>query len=444
MAFNTKETEIIKWGLANGKSKEQVTQALTNFRLGIVTPKTEPKEEGAISRAFKGGIDQTKEGYNQAREAKNPLELIEGSVKMGAGIINTAFSPLALAIEPTIGKAVEFVSDKISDTPAVQKFANSKAGEITSRITEDVANLNTIAGAVAGGMKVPEAKSVIISKTKGAIDSVSDSVKNIIPKPKPPASPLETAIKDSTPNYETSTPTARGKLLSRVEEGGILKGRTVKPDKLNIEAGTELSKVPGYEPSATKLSKYQVTKAEIAKRGESLESSLKGEKVIVSKKEIISKVQKALDKLPNESLLLQKSDPVIANYMRVFKNALKKQPGNLYGILKLKKILDDAYENARGKQAFGSDKISALDDINKASRDVLTQYLIENAKNTKVKLSLKSQWDLYRALDELKTAAEKESGSSIGRLMQNNPLTTKIVETGVKAAGFGAGIGIIK
>ena len=168
------------------------------------------------------------------------------------------------------------------------------------------------------------------------------------------------------------------------------------------------------------------------------------EKVVVPKREVTSRVQKAVNDLPNKSLLLQSSDPVIKNYMRVFKNAFNELPGTLKGVLKLRKMLDDAYENARGKQAFGSDKISALDDVNKAVRDTLYQYLVDNAKNTNVKASLRSQWNLYRALDILKTAAENESGSVVGRMIQNNPITSKVVEMGVKATGYGAGLGLIK
>lgn len=403
----------------------------------------------AIKESFTGSVNQVKEGYSQARNATNPLQLLEGSIKGAAGGVGVVLSPFAGSLKP-IGDLINKIGEKFGNVKGVQDFAGSKAGEIVNRIVEDVANLNTIVGAVAGEMKAPEVKTAIVNDTKQFVNNVSstvknslDDVKNSIPKPKQ-VDPVETAIKDATPNYEASTPTQKGKLLDRTQEGGILKGRTVKSNALEIEAGTELSKVPGYDPSATKLSKYQVTKAEVARRGQALEESLGKEKVVVPKREVISRVQKAVNELPNKSLLLQSSDPVIVNYMRVFKNAFKDLPGNLKGVLRLRKILDDAYENARGKQAFGSDKISALDDINKAVRDTLYEYLIEKAQSTDVKASMRSQWNLYRALDELKTAAEKESGSIVGRFKQNNPLLNKVGEATIKAAGFGAGLGIIK
>lgn len=108
-----------------------------------------PKKQGSISQAFSSGVGQIKEGYNQAKYAKNPLQLLEGGVKEAAGVANAAFSPLAPIFKP-IGKAVDYVGDKISENPQVQKFANSPAGLATNRAVEDVANLNTVVGTVAG------------------------------------------------------------------------------------------------------------------------------------------------------------------------------------------------------------------------------------------------------------------------------------------------------
>lgn len=109
----------------------------------------------------------------------------------------------------------------------------------------------------------------------------------------------------------------------------------------------------------------------------------------------------------------------------------------------MRKVLDDAYENARGKQAFGSDKISALDDVHKVARDTLTQYVIDNAKSVDVKASMRSQWNLYRALDQLRKSAEQESGSVLGRAMQKYPLTTKVMKAGAQAGGIGTAVQLI-
>lgn len=346
-----------------------------------------------------------------------------------------------------VGQGFNATTDFVSDSKGLQGFMKDvPKNNLGEEILGTVSGAGEIAGTISGAKGTAGALNRTVNLTKKVGTAVSDTantLKNKIPLSKP-LNPIDTAVQDATPNYEASTPTQKGKLLDRTQEGGILKGRTVKPNALEIEAGTELSKVPGYNPNSTKLAKFQVAKTENIKRGQALEASLKTEKVVVPKREIVSTVKKVINDVPNYSLLLAKSDPVIINYMRVLENAVNKVDGTLSGVLKLRKLLDDTYENARGKQAYGSDKISALDDVHKPARDALTQYLISHAKNTDVKASLRSQWNLYRAMDELQSAAEKESGSIIGRFRQNNPVLNRAAELGIQATGLGAGLGLTK
>src|SRR3990167_1877246 len=134
-----------------------------------------PAKQGFLERtkqAASQGISKVKAGIEQAGSAKNPLQLFESSLKLGAGAIETAFSPatgaLEPAIKPTIGKGIEYAAEKISDILAVQKFATSKAGEITSRVAEDVSNLTTIAGTIAGSKKLVQGIPKVIEKGREA------------------------------------------------------------------------------------------------------------------------------------------------------------------------------------------------------------------------------------------------------------------------------------
>lgn len=438
----------------NTKTGEVLTEEQYKSKFGRpVFSSTPPPSEGnyitrTISEAFSEGVNQAKKGLEQGRNASNPLEAIESGITFGGGAISAAFSPLAPAIKPTVGKAVDFAADKISNSPAVQKFADSKAGRVTERIAENTVNLSTIAGTAAGLVKASQVASAAVRNTKVGLDATTRGVENIktaisTTKKLTPDEAKAQAIRDATPDYESSTPTGKGKLLGRTEEGGFLKGRNVKSNALETEAGIELANMEGYNPSATKLAKYQAAEAEVAKRGQALEQSLKSEKIIVPKKEVGNRVKQAINEVPNKSLLLQKSDPVMSNYVRVLESAFRQVDGTLDGVLQLRKIMDDAYENARGKQAFGSDKISALDDIHTAARNSMTEYLIEKAVSTDVKASLRSQWNLYRAMDMLKIAAEKESGSVLGRKMQKYPMTTRVIKSVGNATGIGGAVNVL-
>lgn len=421
-------------------SESEYKKKYGEIGLAQLSEPTQPEEKGYLGRVIeqvKGNVHEASQSLDASRAGTmNPL-------RAGVNIAKNASS----AVLAPVSQAPGFKQLGEGFNKAGQAIVDTKAG---NKVTDALANnfspetLGTAADTVETGLNVAGIEGTIagaksgFTKTKSAYNKITEPTpsggSSSIPDPQVT---LKTAIQDATPDYESANPTRQTKLLDRVQEGGILQGGKVTPNALEIEAGTELSKVPGYDPKSTKLAKYKVTKAEIANRAKTLRESLKNEKVVVPKREVTSFVSKAVNDLPNRSLILQSADPVIANYMRVFKNAFKKLPGTLEGILDLKQTLDDAYENARGKQAFGSDKISALDDINKVSRDALTDYMIKKARNTDVKTGLRSQWNLYRALDELKIMAQKEPRSQFGRLKQKYPLTTK----GVRAAGRMIGVG---
>lgn len=134
-----------------------------------------------LKQAASSGIGKFHAGKTDF-DSLNPLRMVEGAVKGAAGLVETAFSPITAAIEPvtkpTLGRAVQFTSDKISDSPQVQNFAISKIGEITARITEDINNLNTIAGAVAG----PKGVSSAGSKATGSIRNAVDNIPPLLPR----------------------------------------------------------------------------------------------------------------------------------------------------------------------------------------------------------------------------------------------------------------------
>lgn len=378
---------------------------------------------GNLANDFSAGANIAK---NLTGAVLSPIAEAPGFKQIGEG-----FNKVGQAIvESPIGNKL---TDKLSE-----KFSPQTLGT-TSDLVETALNVVGIKGTLSG-IKGG------FNKTKSAVNSTVDATKqtfNKMTQKSATKSPLETAIKDATPDYESLSSTKKGQYLDRVQEGGTLEGRSIKPNKLEIEAGAELSKVPGYNPEGTKLSKYQATKAEITKQGQAFKESLKGEKQIVPKKETAKVAIDAINQVPNKSLLLQSSDPVIKNYIRVLKTALIKEPGNLSGVQRLIEVLDDAYENARGKQAFGSDKISALDDVHTAARNALTDYLIKKAKSTNVKAAKRSLWNLYRALDALRVAAEKESGSTVGRFMQSNPMTTKVIKGAANATGIGGAVNLM-
>lgn len=153
-----------------------------------------------IANSFKAGVDKIKSGFDQAAQpGGNPINLLEGVGKIGSGAVGAVFSPLAPITEPTIGAGEKFIADKISDIPAVQKFADSKAGQATARVAEDVGNYSDIAGTVGGAMEVPKVSSAVKTGVSDAIDTTKSAVSNATEKISPS---IKSAIQDIKPTSE--------------------------------------------------------------------------------------------------------------------------------------------------------------------------------------------------------------------------------------------------
>lgn len=89
MSFNTQEQEIIKYGIANGKSRQEVETAISNFRSGIV-PK--PKLEQAQPTTFADGLKRvaTSYGQNLKEQALGGVENAQKSLGMGVDTMQQA------------------------------------------------------------------------------------------------------------------------------------------------------------------------------------------------------------------------------------------------------------------------------------------------------------------------------------------------------------------
>lgn len=127
-----------------------------------------------VKNTAESGASQAEQGFGEAKNATNPVQLLEGSLRGAAGTINAVTSPLAPVMAP-ISKMVNSVGDKISDIPAVQRFAQSPAGNVASRIATDAGDADTVAGAVVSPDAAEEAAPAVKGATEGAVNAVKDT-----------------------------------------------------------------------------------------------------------------------------------------------------------------------------------------------------------------------------------------------------------------------------
>lgn len=134
----------------------------------------------ALQEAAASGVEQIKEGVSMT---KNQNTRPQGIMKTGAGIINTAFSPVAPLFKP-VSDLVNVSGEALSGIPAVQKFAGTKAGELTRNLADFGVDATTVAGALV----FPEAGAGIRAKPKVGISEKPSVSPKVPPQELPRAS----------------------------------------------------------------------------------------------------------------------------------------------------------------------------------------------------------------------------------------------------------------
>ncbi len=138
--FDTKEQEIIKYGLANGKTQQEVQTALTNYRLGITpTNKTTPKEQTYLQDAgsdikqigtdIKSSVIERTKKINEAMDAgiagkQSAFTTAKQQVFQGLGAVSDIFGNIIKGVVKAVlpQKAETAIKSGISAvaTPIVQ------------------------------------------------------------------------------------------------------------------------------------------------------------------------------------------------------------------------------------------------------------------------------------------------------------------------------------
>lgn len=163
MAFNEKELEIIKYGLVNGKSKEDVTKALTRYRTGDVPKAQEPvadsdstfmdRASGVIGEAGKDveGIitDNSKSPLTRGLEATArgfraiPEIAVAALPEEGRQIVDVAGE--------AIGGGFKWLTDKISDDVVIKGLASwAESNPDKAKILDDALQSASAGGEIAG------------------------------------------------------------------------------------------------------------------------------------------------------------------------------------------------------------------------------------------------------------------------------------------------------
>ncbi len=271
MAFNTKETELIKWGVTNGKSKEEITQALTNLRTGIV-PKVKEVEKLSTFDRIKTGIQEKGEKIQEQIAGEGELA-DKSALERGIGATATGFSALSGTLYNAlpegarntldkvgggIGKGMNYLADKISNNPALQEFANSEAGKDTERVARVLVDLGIISGEILGADQATKA----LSKGAGLVeqgavkakdltakggDLAKEQIKKVLPKSEDIMTKVARITPKEAQTFQKITGKSTGEYLSQ-------KGNFNAPeDLIKVEAETFAKTLADKESTLARL-----------------------------------------------------------------------------------------------------------------------------------------------------------------------------------------------
>jgi hypothetical protein len=150
------------------------------------TPAAKPSLMGDIGAAWNAGVGKIGQGINEAKPAGGGGVggLVTGVGKIVGGAAQAITSPIAPALNATLGKGVNAVGNFIADptmggannnpsaqahAQAMQGFSNTPAGKTTADVASTVGDYANAAGTIAAGAGVPDAIASAGSKVAGAL-----------------------------------------------------------------------------------------------------------------------------------------------------------------------------------------------------------------------------------------------------------------------------------
>lgn len=203
MSFNQKEQEIIKYGLQNGKSQQEVEKAISNYRLGIKTntqeiQPTTPVEDSSLVSRVKEDIKQGQEKVQEIKQSDNSslTKFLESTANITSLPIKVAGEVLPEPVRKGIdwlgqqvGKVITNASDKLSETQLFKDIGEleakgydmpevKKLKDILTGITagsETIGNIAVLEGGIKATNKVTDLTKTGVNKVKqGAVDTTKE------------------------------------------------------------------------------------------------------------------------------------------------------------------------------------------------------------------------------------------------------------------------------
>lgn len=358
--------------------------------------------------------------------------LARGGLRTVGGVASATFAPITEA--PGIKQALEGIGTGISKIPGIEGLARKATilAKNNPEIAKDLGDIVNIA--VLGGGKVVSKPLGTAVKKAGAVVEKS-GVKAAKATKKKFVDTLIRPIEN------------KAELISQVprttEKGmGMFKRSNVAPTAGEASMIKEVTKIPGIIEKNTLQRNFNIIKSEVTNKAKQLVSDIAKNDFIISKKEVLSRLKVAAQKLTESPLIVGSAEKTAQKLMDGAIKIVKEQKGTGSGIFKARKMYDKWVLNQKPK-AFDAKAENAFSIANRQVRDTLNKILDEKATSLGIKDSLKSQSTLFRAMENIAPKAAYEANTAIGRAMQR---VGKILGTRSRVTqglATAAGIGVL-
>ena len=362
------------------------------------------------------GTDIVGAGIKAGVKAVTPDIIEERAKKLGLEILQSGLGRKALA---AIGQGLEQYN------VFKQKYPE------TAKNIEAVVNIATLLP-VGQAAKVEKTGASLLEKgagalQKGATTSLKDTHGSFV---RDLVSPVATkAVKEA-------------QVARTTESGaGLFKRSVVAPTAQELSAEKSILKnVPGVSSKLTYQQNYNLIKDANAKEAVRLASVIEGNKFIIPKKEVKSRLVQAGKNLSESPTITGDAEKTASKLLAKANQLVDQNEGTGSGILKARKEYDTWVQSQR-PNAFDAKSENAFTIANREIRQSFNTILDEKAPNLKVKESLKSQSALYSAMENVVPKAAQEANTAFGRLLQraSSVLGTKnkVVQGIAAAVGIG-------
>lgn len=444
----------------NSLPKTAVVPAPQTPVVAPITPKTNNLADSiwnVLASTVNATKTQASEGINQIQEAaktiqsgapgENPIVAgLTAGLKGESGLASVVSSPFAELFKP-VSAAVNYTADKISDIPAVQKFANSKKGEITSDIAQPLADAGNIAGTILGVDQLAKVAPTLPAKASTVFDAAKEALTT--PEPPPPGAASNITKPVVAPTETTPVPAKPGVVSQLLGIDGL--GDQVKTSAQRIAADAPVTG-PGAAKFPRPIDLYNTFINQEAKHlGDIKEDpaiSLVGEKIGDAFQSVIKQKQVAgstmADELEKTATKPVDTGPAFGE----FQNELQKNGASYDSV--------DKQLSAGENSKFGDSDKSLLERYGQALQELGTNPTMkaldafisrvpQDIKTLKAKNSITFSTNAERiignSLDDLRSSLTKSGTpeytaartkySQLSQFIKNNaPLLGKITESG--------------